>query len=370
MAPPPPSPISASFQTHKSRILASLSTPASSYTDASPKGSLDTAIVPLIERLNGLDGVVTTSSCAGRVSVFLEGRKEIKGGKARRADERCEDQGSENQGGEIGGDDEGEREDYDKHRGSTHGKNSVPGGKGLGGRWLFVSHDPLVMSSRGDDEGPLTKLFGLTRHVTTDGASHRLTDNMNARYARFAFEPMILHIATASLSHATPILSAAISAGFRESGVQSLKNLTDPNAVPMVAVRSAGLAFESVIGAVHNGPVLPPHCPRNGNSEQQQEDPIIEALVDEEYLEVLVGIANGRSNANTERIRRFEDSLFGGTGTEEPNGWEDKQTRQERKKAEGLRRREEMKANHDSRGPSHGDSEDRDIEIANIEAFA
>ncbi|KAL9007598.1 MAG: hypothetical protein Q9180_009617 [Flavoplaca navasiana] len=122
---------------------------------------------------------------------------------------------------------------------------------------------------------------------------------------------MILHIATASLSHAAPILSAAISAGFRESGVQSLKNLTDPNAIPLVAVRSAGLAFESVIGIVRGDSVQPLYdCASNEDGRQEEE--VIEALVGEEYLEMLVDVANERFEANSERIRRFEAALFGG----------------------------------------------------------
>ncbi|KAL8773463.1 MAG: hypothetical protein Q9209_001567 [Squamulea sp. 1 TL-2023] len=359
MAPPSPSPIPPSFQLLKSRILTSLSTPTSSYTDASPKGSLDTAIVPLIERLNGLDGVVTTSSCAGRVSVFLEGRKQTRGDGAGRADGHYEDQGSENQGEGSGNEGEGERGDHDEYRGSANEKKSVPGGKGLGGRWLFVSHDPLKlpegMDGR-DNEGALTRLFGLTRHVIQ-------------KENTFAFEPMILHIATASLTHAAPVLGAAISAGFRESGVQSLKNLTDRNAVPMVAVRSAGLAFESVIGVVYDRSVLPPILSGIGDGEQQHGEQFTEALVNEEYLELLVRIANERFKTNIERIRRFEDSLFGGIEPEESNAWEDKQARQERKKTEGLRRREEMKTSRDSYGSIKRDSEDRDIEIGNIEVF-
>src|SRR5690349_4766931 len=64
-----------SFVAKKSVILSNLSTPASSYEDASPKGSVDIAIVDLIHGINGFDGFVTTSSCSGRISVFVEGKK-------------------------------------------------------------------------------------------------------------------------------------------------------------------------------------------------------------------------------------------------------------------------------------------------------
>ncbi|KAL9007507.1 MAG: hypothetical protein Q9173_007242 [Seirophora scorigena] len=151
---------------------------------------------------------------------------------------------------------------------------------------------------------------------------------------------MILHIATASLAHAAPILSAAISAGFRESGVQSLKNLNDPNALPMVAVRSAGLAFESIIGVVREAAPAPDRS-TNGAPEKEQQDEFVMALVDERYLEMLVEIANGRFVANTERIRRFEELLFTASNRRE-GGWEEKQVRQNRKRREGLRRKKEL----------------------------
>ncbi|KAL8875598.1 MAG: hypothetical protein Q9192_009023, partial [Flavoplaca navasiana] len=272
-----PPPIPPTFTTLKTHLLQSLSVPTASYTDASPKGTLDTAIVPLIGRLNNLEGVVSTSSCAGRVSVFLEGWKGVtklaarkgdgkepksgmsgdtRGEMVSRSEDREDGEGNkEEEEDGIGGKGmsvgKGKVADCDREVGKSMGQRNVPGGKGMGGRWLFVSHEaveiPLDHDTRGSDamgkecNGHLTKLFGLNSHApperNEDGSARRSSYTKNTRFVRFAFEPMILHIATASLSHAAPILSAAISAGFRESGVQSLKNLTDPNAIPMVAVR-------------------------------------------------------------------------------------------------------------------------------------
>ena len=69
------------FETRKSKILAELSTPDAEYSDLSPKGSVDEGIRDLIQDINGLPGLVTTSSCAGRISVFLEGRKKQQQGR-------------------------------------------------------------------------------------------------------------------------------------------------------------------------------------------------------------------------------------------------------------------------------------------------
>jgi tRNA wybutosine-synthesizing protein 3 len=99
---------SASFADKKKRILDQLSLPDSEYQDASPKGSIDEGIRDLIDEINSVDGLVTTSSCAGRVSIFLDGRK------TRLAD----DAGAEQVAG--------------------------VGGKGSGGKWLYISHEPIA----------------------------------------------------------------------------------------------------------------------------------------------------------------------------------------------------------------------------------
>lgn len=138
----------------------------------------------------------------------------------------------------------------------------------------------------------------------------------------------------------------------------------------MVAIRSTGLAFESVIGVVRGRTILPPGTPQGDEDGQRQEEDAIEALVDEEYLEILVGIANERFEANTERIRRFETLLFGSTGKKAVHSWEEKETRQERKRAEGLKRREELKVHHGLRGPADGDSDTPDAELGPFEGIS
>lgn len=129
----------------------------------------------------------------------------------------------------------------------------------------------------------------------------------------------ILHIQTASLHHAAPILASAINAGFRESGIQSLNNLDDANTFPMVAIRSAGLAFESLVA----------HLDEGGE--------VVRNLVSDGYLRLLLRMANERFKANAERTCRFQEDLFRREGPRP--GWEDAESRQARKKAEGLERR-------------------------------
>ena len=146
---------------------------------------------------------------------------------------------------------------------------------------------------------------------------------------------------TASLHHAQPILAAAINAGFRESGIQSLKNLDDSNAFPMVAVRTAGLAFESLVGLIPNRT-----CYQEDGAEIAEH---IARIVSEEHLELLVNIANERFKINAERICRFEQDLF---KREEGLGqaWEDSKSRQERKRAEGLEQQQTLRKAQENQG--------------------
>lgn len=150
-----------SFVAKKSAILHDLSTPASSYEDASPKGSVDIAIVELIDEINKLDGFVTTSSCAGRISVFVEGKK--------KTEDRQVDEDPAN--------------DVEGRGQSSQDKETVAGtgGKGGGGKWLYISHDPFTFQAGQD----LAAALGMTRTGDRESAweGHRLV--------RFKFEPMV-----------------------------------------------------------------------------------------------------------------------------------------------------------------------------------
>lgn len=153
--------IPAAFAHKKQKILDSLAIPDAEYTDLSPKGSVDEGIRDLINNINGLDGIVTTSSCAGRISVFLEGSKEL-----------CE---SANAGSAEAPEDQSLQA-------------TVPGGKGRGGRWLFVSHDPLMVPPKEDlISKPLTELFGLS----TQEHIPKVIDPSKTCFVRFQFEPMV-----------------------------------------------------------------------------------------------------------------------------------------------------------------------------------
>lgn len=146
----------------------------------------------------------------------------------------------------------------------------------------------------------------------------------------------ILHIMTATLTHAQPVLGAASASGFRESGLQSLRCLESEGHSPIVAVRSSGLSLESIIG----------YCEDDGSSDE----PVVRSLVTEEYLEMLVAMSNERFMINTDRKERFRRSLMescsslsqghpGAKTKGKPADWEETAARKERMRAEGLARK-------------------------------
>ena len=178
-----PAPLPAVFRDKKTRILSSLSLPDSEYRDSSPKGSVDTAILPLIRDINASEGLVTTSSCAGRVTVYLAGptrsKAELDGAK-------------------------------DVQRTATTSNNGVvPGGKG-GGRWLYASHEPLELC-----EGMnLTHLYGLDCHESWEATSvPSSTDGI--RLVRFQFEPMVCEGLSLPVKLHTSLLLLTLSPGSR-----------------------------------------------------------------------------------------------------------------------------------------------------------
>lgn len=319
-----------SFVAKKAKILAELSTPTDVYSDASPKGSVDAAIIPLINNLNNLENYVTTSSCAGRISVFLEGEK-----------------------AKDGHVDEGATIDIE---GAAAPKTTTAGvgGKGGGGRWLFVSHAPANL----ENAGSLVKLLGV--NVEGTGQAENLEGK---RLIRFKFEPMvctysqncprsisivplavhltcgrvklttmkILHVLTSSVTAANSLVKAGLTAGFRESGAINLISSSTSPATPMVAIRSMGMGFESIIGYLDD----------NGETR---------LIISESLLTTFFVTSNERFIENDRRRERFWSNLINELARENENSqgkvkkgadggeWEDKEVRRERLRREGLER--------------------------------
>ncbi|ABN65624.2 predicted protein [Scheffersomyces stipitis CBS 6054] len=156
------------FDQKKVSILKEISSTNEDSPDASPKGTIDELCIPIIELINSHNDMVTTSSCSGRVSVFLEGIKNV-----------------------------------------GHDDTKI-GAKGNHGRWIFVTHDVNQLKNwdsqvdfQYEQSCELEKL-----DITT-------------RYILFKFEPLILHVKCRDLKSATALYTAAMNCGFRESGIGS-----------------------------------------------------------------------------------------------------------------------------------------------------
>lgn len=143
------------FEVKKRKILEQLDAPEDEYQDLSPKGSVDEPIRSLIGDINRLNGLVTTSSCSGRISVFLEGRKDSEGTKSPP---------------------------------ETDVPRAGPGGKGGGGLWLSLTHSPVEVPKDATTSHFMAK-FGLEKTGET-------TPSINCRYIHLKFEPMVCMIDT------------------------------------------------------------------------------------------------------------------------------------------------------------------------------
>lgn len=153
------------FIQKKNQILREIETTLGAVPDLSPKGSIDELCIPIMNLINAHNDMVTTSSCSGRLSVFVEGSK-VKG------------------------------ED-----------NSKIGGKGDGGHWIFVSHDKNDIKDWFKDK------------LIYSSVPYDQLNELRTRYILFKFEPLILHVKCRNLETASVLYKTAMGCGFRETGI-------------------------------------------------------------------------------------------------------------------------------------------------------
>lgn len=158
------------FEQKKTSILAEISSTLAATPDLSPKGSIDEVCIPIMNLINNHPDMVTTSSCSGRVSVFLEGVK------------------------------------------NADTESVQIGAKGNQGRWLFVTHEPEKL-----DNWHTQIAFS---YQSREQQLRDLVDS-HTRYILYKFEPLILHVKCRDLATANKLYSAAMGCGFRESGIGS-----------------------------------------------------------------------------------------------------------------------------------------------------
>lgn len=258
------------FDQKKNAILQEIN---STGPDLSPKGSIDKLCLPIIDLVNKSADMVTTSSCSGRISVFIEGTKAIDG-------------------------------------------NIKVGGKGEGGRWLFVSHDVEEVdnwfSRTTDSEQIKWKLSTQCMDIRTDGSS---------RMILYKYEPFILHVKCRDFETASRLYNVAMSCGFRESGIGS--NF-------IVAVRIS-IKIDVPIGYV------------------DESDGTLNLICNPEYIKVLDIMVKAKFAENSKKMDQLYHKIESEIIFEEIKSnqkvivTESKEQRRERKRKEGLERQRIMK---------------------------
>ncbi|KAK9373171.1 methyltransferase TYW3-domain-containing protein [Lipomyces chichibuensis] len=274
----------ATFIAKKAHILKELTSPL---RDSSPKGGPDVQILPLLNLINSHPLLVTTSSCAGRVAIYVEGIRTSKS--ARLVDD------------DGGGD------------ATIDAKSGSVGGKGGGGRWIYVSHDEPIGTI---ETGSWRDLLFDGTHIATDDSINN-DDLCSRRYVHFKFEPMILHVLCANSEIANKLLGIALAAGFRESGYNG----------HILAVRCS-LRIDAPVG----------YLSTSGDS--------VVLLVDDNYLKTLMQMSIERFTENRRRTDRFFEGVkksFNLGDVEERV--ETKEERRIRKREEGLRKQRDILGN-------------------------
>ncbi|MQL85841.1 hypothetical protein Taro_018373, partial [Colocasia esculenta] len=190
------------FEKRKKSALAAMVAPT---PDKSPKGTLDSPIVPLLHAINRHPSFFTTSSCSGRISILSHPSEPQSTAAA----------GDGSTSGSRNGSEKGQRKGGEKKK------------KAGGGRWVLVTHDPV------DPQSVVDLLFG-------DGATH---SGPAGGTLVFRFEPFILAVECRDAASAQLLVSTAISCGFRESGITNLHKRV------MVAIRCS-IRLELPLGEI------------------------------------------------------------------------------------------------------------------------
>jgi len=298
--------MSTNFTNKKRKILQQLNVAPDEYTDASPKGSVDEPIRAFVDEINAIETLVTTSSCSGRFAIYLEGQR---------------------------------RNTTYENDSNDQPQVTSSGGKG-GGQWLFVTHTALPNPPSTEEMLAGTDSLPSTYSSKPFSSSSRLV--------HFKFEPMILHILASSLDAARKVLSAAQTAGFRESGISSIADKAD---MVMVAVRSTGLSTDSPIGhlTVHN------------------DKPAISLSVSDQYVQHLVRLANEKFVVNAERTTNFRTALLAQfqAKDDKDEDWEPIEARRARMREEGLKKQAAHQQNEDHHGTTI-DGAEEDVGLASM----
>lgn len=231
--------------------------------DYSPKGSIDEGIVDLVHFINKLPNYVTTSSCAGRISLY----------------------GYHTPSSSFSSNNNHDNPDQDNIPAnlSTATVSKAASTKG-NGKWIYVNHgtasytaiQTVIDESRCSEKDDPSSIDGAEKKDNKDDDDNdTATDKFP--YVTLLVEPFILHTQCSDIEAARKFLRIAMDAGYRESGI----GIGGKGKI-IVAVRSTSGMLEIPIR--YNG----------------------DTLIDHEILEKIVKIANDTYTLNEIRRERFE----------------------------------------------------------------
>ncbi|KAI7828033.1 methyltransferase TYW3-domain-containing protein [Gamsiella multidivaricata] len=321
------------FTSRKLAILVALN---SDTPDKSPKGYVDEPLLPLIVLINNHKDYVTTSSCSGRICTYLEGMNELQSEELYMQDmEAIESRVAQDNGDKDGGEDAQVAKGYEENT-SLAAVEAAKRAKG--GQWLYVSHDPVVFPSEQDTEDQqwiINTLFGSEAHRVVpmeDSSETRTLDMARSQLVYFKFEPMILHIEASTPAAAKTFLNHSLFSGYRNSGILPSAKRT------MLAIRST-LKLDAPIAYIPStSSTMPSSIPK------------IHLMVSVAYLRVLVELSNDKFQMNVAQMSRFEKRLAEYLNSDadlaskkmgDQGEWEDKDARRERKRKEGLLKKQQ-----------------------------
>ncbi|SCU83085.1 LADA_0C09538g1_1 [Lachancea dasiensis] len=252
------------FDQKKQHILSEIQ---SDSLDLSPKGTIDELCWPIMNLINSHADMVTTSSCSGRLSVFVEGQK-------------------------------------------LHNEVLKSGGKGEGGKWLFVSHNQNEVRN-------WIQRLSEPIHWVSEPDNSQL--DPTSRLILYKFEPFILHVKCRSFHIASQLFNTAMSCGFRESGIGSNN---------IVAVR-INIKLDVPIGYL------------------DQETRELRFFVSPAYIKLIDEMTLAKYNENARKMQELLKKIdsqvitISEQGSVDKQPAESKEERRQRKRREGLLRQQQ-----------------------------
>lgn len=224
-------------------------------TDRSPKGSVDEPIWPLINLINQSVNYYTTSSCSGRISAFQ----------------------------------------HTSHQSIKQGK------------WIVCEHGKVTYQQFMDAWNQSTSRSNIQSTLQSNGTSvdHPITQSLDQAIDQtevgtvLKFEPFIVSVACRSLQAATDLLTIAIGAGCRESGIMAVPVDDQP------IIQSTNQSSNQTINL--SRPIMV-----SIRCSIRLEAPLSKAgklIVNDDYLHELIDQSNHKFDLNQKRIDRFTESL-------------------------------------------------------------